>query len=138
MLKIARGRPAAAEQALRSPKARRRGVYVAFLVGLATACLAACSSTGDAPLTFFADPGKYQYHNCEQLAVATKQTSSRQQELKTLMEKAEQSTGGVVASTLAYRSDYIAATEELKVLDATARNKNCDTPATWRSNSTIR
>ena len=41
------------------------------------------------------------------------------------MDKAEQGTGGAVINVIAYRADYVSATEELKVLDATARSKNC-------------
>ena len=49
------------------------------------------------------------------------------------MNKAEQDTGGVVVNVLAYKADHVAASEELKVLEATARSKNCETPANWRS-----
>jgi len=100
--------------------------------------LAACSSSGDNAMTFFADPGKYQYHTCDQLATAAKTVSARQQELKTLIDRAEQGAAGAFVGTIAYRSDYIAATEDLRVLDATAREKNCLTPETWRSNTVIR
>ena len=55
-------------------------------------------------------------------------TAKRAQDLKQLMDKAEQSTGGGIVNVIAYKTDYVSATEELKVLDATARSKNC--PAT--------
>ena len=45
------------------------------------------------------------------------------------MTRAEQDTGGVIVNVLAYKADHVAASEELKVLEATARSKNCDTPA---------
>ena len=38
---------------------------------------AGCSSTGENPLTVFADPGKYQFSSCEQLAGQRKYWSSR-------------------------------------------------------------
>ena len=53
------------------------------------------------------------------------------------MNKAGQDTGGAVVNVLAYKADHVAASEELKVLEAAARSKNCETPANWRSNSTI-
>jgi hypothetical protein len=112
-------------------------IVAVMLSVLAGFCLAACSSL-DTPFTLFADPGKYQYYSCEQIATATKAMTARQDGLKQLMDKAEQSTGGVIASTLAYRADYTAATEELKVLQATARDKNCDSADNWRSSTTIR
>jgi hypothetical protein len=105
---------------------------------IAAALLSACSSTGDNPLTVFADPGKYQYNTCEQIAGQRKYWSTREQELKQLMDKADQSAGGAVVNVLAYKADHIAANEELKVLESTARSKNCDDPANWRSNSTIK
>ena len=42
------------------------------------------------------------------------------------MDKAEESTVGAVVNVIAYQTDYVAAREELKVIDATARAKNCD------------
>jgi hypothetical protein len=113
---------------------------VALAVGglIAGALLAGCSSTGDNPLTIFADPGKYQYNTCEQIAGQRTHWSSREKELRMLMDKAEQSAGGAVVNVLAYKADHVAANEELKVLENTARAKNCDSPANWKSNSTIR
>jgi hypothetical protein len=110
---------------------------------IAAACwagtfLASCSSTGENPLTVFADPGKYQYSSCEQLAGQRKFWSTREQELRLLMDKAEQSAGGAVVNVLAYKADHVAASEELKVLENAARAKNCATPENWRSNSVVR
>jgi hypothetical protein len=48
--------------------------------------------------------------------------------LQLLMDKAEQGTGGAVVNVIAYQADYVTAREELKVIDATARAKNCDAP----------
>jgi hypothetical protein len=112
----------------------------AFLAGalLVSAFLAGCSSTGGNPVTLFADPGKYQYSSCEHLAGQRKHWSTREQELKLLMDKAEQSTGGAVVNVLAYKADYVAANEELKVIENAARSKNCETPENWRSNSVVR
>ena len=90
--------------------------------------LSACAMPADNPFTVFADPGKYQFYNCEQLAGQRAYWKSREQELKMLMDKAEQSTGGAIVNVLAYRGDYVAAMEELKVAEATARIKNCPPP----------
>ena len=100
--------------------------------------LAGCSSISDSSFTVFADPGKYTYYSCDQIILQTKIWTSREQDLRTLMDKAEQSAGGTVVNTLAYRADYVAATEELKILEKTARNKNCNAPPNWGSNSAIR
>jgi hypothetical protein len=42
--------------------------------------------------------------------------------------KAEQATGGAVVNVIAYQSGFLAAREELKVIGATVRAKNCDKP----------
>src|SRR5262249_19687049 len=65
---------------------------------------------------FVGDPGKYQYFNCEQLAKANTSQTTRQRELKELIDKAEQSAGGTVVSAIAYRSDYLAVNEDLRVI----------------------
>ncbi len=115
-----------------------RRVQALRLAPIAALVLSACSSTGDNPFTVFADPGKYQYYSCEQIAGQRKTWSLKEQELRQLMNKADQSAGGAVVNVLAYKSDYVAASEELKVLEATARSKNCDLPENWRSNSSVR
>ena len=58
--------------------------------------------------------------------------------LRELMNKAGQEMGGAVVNVLAYKADHVAASEELRVLESAARSKNCETPANWRSNSSIR
>jgi hypothetical protein len=126
---------------IRDRRADRAGQRAAVIVGawlIAGALLAGCASTADNPLTLFVDPGKYQYYSCEQIAAQRKNWSNRQSDLKLLMDKADQSAGGAVVNVLAYKADYVTAGEELKVLESTARTKNCTTPANWKSNSTIR
>ena len=111
---------------------------IVLAVGGLLVGLSACSSAGDNQLTFFADSGVYQYHTCDQIANIRKHWSTREQELKELMAKAEKSTGGAVINVIAYQTDYVHAREQVGVLDATARSKNCTTPENWRSNSSIR
>jgi hypothetical protein len=100
------------------------------------AALTGCSS-GDNRMLLLVDSGKYQYHNCAQIAATTKGITARRQELATLIERAAQSPGGVVVGAVAYQSDYAATGQELQILETTARSKNCTDPATWRSNAVI-
>ena len=102
------------------------------------ALLAACSATGSNPMTMFADPGKYEFYDCQQLAAQRKHWSGREQELRQLMDRADQSAGGAVVNLLAYRADYVSAREELVVLENAARAKNCDGASGSRSNSIAR
>ncbi len=96
------------------------------LAMLVAATAAGCSSPGDNPLTIFADPGKHQYTTCEQLAGQRRHWTAREQELQLLMDKAEQSAGGALVNMLAYKADHVAAQEELKIIEITARAKNCE------------
>lgn len=105
---------------------------------MASVSLMGCATPGDSSLTLLVDPGKYQYSSCEQLAGQRKGWSTRERDLKQLMDRAEQGAGGAVVNVLAYKADYVAATEELKMLDKAARSKNCASPENWGSNSAIR
>jgi hypothetical protein len=106
--------------------ARRPRIGVAGVLALAVgASLSACSSMSDNPFTPFADPGTYAFHNCEQIAGLQASFRTREQELRMLMDKAEQSTGGAIVNVIAYQAEYAKARDELKVLEATARSKNC-------------
>jgi hypothetical protein len=118
----------------------RKGWRAARLTAALTVAgaLAACSTTSDFSMTPLVDPGKYQFNNCEQIEKAVKTQTTRRNELKGLMEKAEQSGAGVVVGALAYRADYVSTGQELQVLEATARDKNCPRPADWGSSSAIR
>src|SRR5712675_2542903 len=100
------------------------------LACIAAGFLSACSSfTGDNnPFTVFADPGQYQYHSCEQIATLRDAHAKRAQDLKMLMDKAEQSTGGAIVNVIAYKADYVTARERLKVIEETARIKKCNFP----------
>jgi hypothetical protein len=100
--------------------------------------LAGCaSSVGNTP-TFLADPGLYEFHSCEQLAVLRAGQEKRRADLRELIDKAERSPAGVLMGVMSYRIDLAAATEEIKVIDATMRAKNCSPPPTWRSTTAIR
>jgi hypothetical protein len=108
---------------------------LAFALGLGPA-LAGCTMM-EAPMVF-GDAGKYQYHNCEQLAAAAKASAKREQDLRELIDKAQQEASGFIVSLMAYKTDYLAAEEDLRVIENTARQKNCVTPNSWQSNSVIR
>jgi hypothetical protein len=99
--------------------------------------LGACSSGADSSFSLFAEPGKYQFHSCDQIAGEIKSWSRREQELKTLMDRADQSAGGAAVGIIAYKADYVAAGEELDLLKATAHSKKCDQAASWRSDGVI-
>jgi hypothetical protein len=131
-------------EARQAPTAGSAAAYrarrTAALVGIAFtgALLSACSSGGETSFSLFAEPGKYLYYTCVQIAAETKGATKREQDLKALMDRAAQSTGGAAVGFIAYKADYVAATEELESLHAAARSKNCDQDPTWRSSTAIR
>ena len=112
---------------------------LAFIVALS---LAACSETNSFttgnPFTVFADPGEFEFFSCEQLLPQRNGLVTRAQELKLLMDKAEQSTGGAIVNVIAYKADYVTARERLKVIEETARIKKCNFPDDAQSNAAIR
>jgi hypothetical protein len=105
---------------------------------LACAFLPGCSSGSDSSFTFLADPGKYEFYSCEQLVADMKGLTKRRDDLKALMDRADQSAGGTAVGLIAYRTDYISAGEEQKLLASAARSKNCTQPETWLSNTAVR
>ena len=101
------------------------------------AFLSGCATPGDNSITLFADPAQYQYSSCEQMSVQRQTWTTKAQELKQLMNRAEQGAGGAVVNVLAYQADYVRATEELKMLERAARSKHCSIPENWSSNFAI-
>ena len=101
-------------------------------------CLTACGETVT-EFTVFADPGEYEWYSCQQLLPLRKPLEDHENELKLLIDKAKQGTGGAAISVMAYQSDYVTVREQIKVLDATARIKKCKIPNDpTQSNSAIR
>ena len=86
----------------------------------------------------FADPAKYNFYNCEQLAAQRTDRKLREEELKSLMDKAERGTGGAFVNVIAYKADYTEVREDLKLIERTARTKKCSSPENWQSNSAVR
>jgi hypothetical protein len=99
--------------------------------------VAACSTSSNLQVMLFADPGKYEYHTCDQILKAGEGVAARELRLRELIQKAEQSAGGGIVSTVAYRGEYRTVVEELAVIDGVSRRKSCNTPPSWRSSTAI-
>jgi hypothetical protein len=135
---VPRAKPTATagRRAACAPASRHTAAAAGLL--LAGAVLTACSTGSETSFSLFVDPGKYQYNSCAQIATETKTWLRREQELKSLMDKADQSTGGAAVGFIAYKAEYVAASEELELLRSTARSKKCEQDEAWRSNAVIR
>jgi hypothetical protein len=110
----------------------RATLLAAILFGVA-----ACSTSSNVDVMLFADPGKYEYHTCDQILKAGNAVAERELKLRTLIQKAEQSAGGALVGTVAYRGEHRTVVEELAVIENVSRRKNCLTPPTWRSSTAI-
>jgi hypothetical protein len=114
-------------------------VRVMWLASLALGvALGGCSLSGQHGVAIFADPGAYQYHSCVQLSEAAVRLNTRREDLKRLIDAAEQSALGTAMGVLAYRGEYQTNGEELAMIEATATSKSCVTERNWRSNTVIR
>jgi hypothetical protein len=111
---------------------------VAPSLALAISTLLAACTALEGQLTVFADPAKYDFYNCEQLAAQRTNRKLREEELKSLMDKAERGTGGAFVNVIAYKADYTEVREDLKLIERTARTKKCSSPDNWQSNSAVR
>ena len=101
--------------------AKRRKAVAAVL---SATCVAGCGYNDDLASAMVA-PGKFQLYTCESLIIRGRDTAKREREIKALMERSEQGTGGAFVNVLAYRTEYLTVRGELMQLEAAASTKNC-------------
>ena len=120
---------------------RRRvlGAWAGALLSFGlVALVGGCGSDGAG--TLFVDPGRYSLYHCDDLATRRKKLIERENELRGLIEKANESPGGAVVGSLAYRSEYETVLADEKLLQRKAAEKNCNfaSPTQFQSDQTIR
>jgi hypothetical protein len=130
--------PAAFDKNARIPPMRLAPALAFIAAGFLAACSESNSFTTGNPFTVFADPGEFEFYSCEQLLPQRNALVTRAHDLKLLMDKAEQSTGGAIVNVIAYEADYVTAREQVKVIEETARIKKCNFPDNPQSNAAIR
>ena len=81
-----------------------RLALLSFLFTPAALIVTGCGSDG--PGAIWVDPGKYTFYKCDDLARRWKALITREDELRGLIEKANESAAGAVIGSVAYRSDY--------------------------------
>ncbi len=116
-----------------------RAKCVRLLLGLFVAViLTGCGSNYGAG-SLIVDPGHYNAYHCNDLDARAKALSSREKELRALMDKASEGGGGVLIGTLAYRTDYESVLTEEKLVQREQAEKKCQQPTTnFQSDQTIR
>ncbi|MGB7078587.1 MAG: hypothetical protein WBD53_15480 [Xanthobacteraceae bacterium] len=101
------------------------------------AALAGCSMSGGAG-SLLVDPSLYSAYHCNDLATQWKVLVAREKELRALMQRADQGTGGSVIGSLAYGADYDSVLSEEKLLQRTAAEKKCAATPQFQSDQIIR
>lgn len=96
-----------------------RAAAALLLASLAAGC------AGDAAEGLVVRPGRFDYLGCPELATAAQNAARREQELKTLIDRAEKESFGVLMAAASYRGEYLQAQREQKMLAEAARQKNC-------------
>jgi hypothetical protein len=121
---------------------RRRGSRLSAigLTGvLAAGALAGCGISEQGIGTLALDPGRYALYHCNDLVERLKGLMNREKELRNLMDKASESTGGALIGALSYRTDYETTLSDEKLVRRVAAEKNCALgPPTYQSDQTIR
>jgi hypothetical protein len=99
--------------------------FVLAGVGCAALALGACT-TGIYTGSFWVEPGKYQFLKCPDLATRWIGDSSREKEILSLMERANNEAVGPVVNLMVYRTDLEQIRADMALLQQTAREKGCD------------
>lgn len=105
-----------------------RAVWLRLAFACVSACgLAACASSGSNIETSnaFADPAKYAQYDCKQLEVQRTAHTTRIDELRRLMAKAETGPGGGVMSEIGYRADLTRAQADLASANSSWQRNRC-------------
>jgi len=95
---------------------------VLLIVAFAALALAGCASEETAS-RFLVPPDKYILYSCPELATAAQTNLTRMHELEGLTAKA--GPNGQLASTLAYRPEYLQLRGELDQMRKAAADRNC-------------
>jgi hypothetical protein len=118
---------------------------VAFGLALAGCGAGVGGSSADDNLSrFLVAPDRFSLYNCQALADKATETAARQKELEALMAKAGPDGAGPLASSIAYRPEYLELTGDMNEMRRTAAAKNCkfvpgvDNPKGQASDKVIR
>jgi hypothetical protein len=125
------GRPPGSARAITG--GARIGSFVAAAVALG-----GCSLATDGVASLAVDPARYQGYHCKDLVAQWNNLIAREKQLRNLIDKASEGSGGAVVATFAYRGDYDTVLEQQKVLKRTAAEQKCELEHSYNSDQTIR
>jgi hypothetical protein len=90
-----------------------------------TVPLAGCASTLEQH-SVFAQPGKYRFMSCKDLTRYGISLVTREQELNSLIDRANQGMGGAIISPMVYGPDLDQVRADERELKQSQNEKNCD------------
>ena len=111
-----------------------RCVIALALAGALAGCSAISDETGASMMSV---SGKYREYTCSDIATSMKIARAREQELGQLMARSAQGPGGEFVNVIAYRTEYLQARVNQKLLAEAAGNKNCAGQSLWASERTV-
>jgi hypothetical protein len=101
-----------------------RGLVCRLLIMVAP--LGGCAGTSGQSQSFFAQPGKFHFLRCQDIAQRQIAAAKREQELNSLIDRANQSSAGPVISAMVYGPELEQTRADARQLQETANEKNCD------------
>ena len=99
--------------------------------------LGGCGLLSDSTTSAFVSPGKYDYHNCDQLADSGRGLSARERELADLMARAAQGPGGEFVGKVTYHTELMQTRGQLKQVVEVSERKNCASQSKWQSDRAL-
>jgi hypothetical protein len=117
--------------------ARCRDVPGILALAIGAAALAGCGVSGGVG-SLMVDPARYAAYNCKDLVTEWGNLANREKELRGLIDKANESSGGTVIGAFAYRSDYETVLARQKLVQGQAAEEHCQLVTTYSSDQTIR
>ena len=88
--------------------------------------LGGCAGMPGSSQSLFAQPGKFHFLRCQDIAQRAIGTAKREQELTSLIDRANQSSAGPVISAMVYGPELQQVRADARQLQETANEKNCD------------
>ena len=116
---------------------RTTGIRCAAVLVLAASALAGCT-TSDTLDSMLVDPSRYEGYNCKDLGNQLQALNKREKNLRNLIDRADESTAGVVIGAFAYRTDYETVIADKKLLQRTMVEKKCQLAPSLTSDQVIR
>ena len=112
-----------------------RCIMFSASIVLLTMNLTGCAAISDTALIA---PGAFDHYSCQDIEARTKTTQTRHTELEQLMARSARGPGGEFVNAIAYRTDYLQASGELKVLAKAAADKQCAIKSPFSSARSLR